>query len=283
MLCIKTEPQKAIHQESDANLYCQLWSLRSRQVSINSLKHWIPLHTHSTGAGLYHMITVLWADNPEDSQVAGTTHPWKPVVNVKIVQIDRKHLITCQPEHEQSFVSRLAARSDECRRSLQSPTFFPSVKRYTRMLPINDGLVASFGRRWTVKTPQRHLANRNNNFVLCDDYPKNHLAEWFFSAGDGSKSGWLLQDGYGQPKYKKDDAFYMQPKADDEFIQTWRFRQYRTWITGIRGFSDYNGFRIYFLESDSPLKATPLRFRIQPEAVIGVIYGYSACFDGKPS
>lgn len=71
-----------------------------------------------------------------------------------------------------------------------------------------------------MKTPQRHLANRNNNYVLCDDYAKNHLAEWFFSAGDGSKSGWLLQDGYGQPKYKKDDAFYMQPKADDEFIQT---------------------------------------------------------------
>lgn len=46
----------------------------------------------------------------------------------------------------------------------------------------------------------------------------------------------ILQSGFSLPatgvnldgtatanlKYKKDDAFYMQPKADDEFIQTWR-------------------------------------------------------------
>ena len=57
----------------------------------------------------------------------------------------------------------------------------------------------------------------NNNYVLCDDYAKNHLAEWFFSAGDGSKSGWTAA---ANLKYKKDDAFYTQPKADDEFIQT---------------------------------------------------------------
>lgn len=82
----------------------------------------------------------------------------------------RKHLIPRQPEHEQGIVSRLAANSDECRRSLQSPTFFPFVKRYTRMLRIEDVFVASFGRRWIVKTPQRHLAN----WIITMFCAKNH-------------------------------------------------------------------------------------------------------------
>lgn len=165
--------------------------------------------------------------------------------------------------------------------SLQSPTFFPCVKRYTRMLRIDDGLVASFGRRWTVKTPQRHLANRNNNYVLCDDYAKNHLADWFFSAGRRE----LNLDGYFNTATANLSTKKMMRFTCNRKLTTSLFKpdawQYRTWITGIRGFSDYNGFRIYFLESDSPLKETPLRFRIQPEAVIWVIY--SACFDGKPS
>lgn len=212
------------------------------------------------------MITVLWADNPEDSQVAGTTHPWKPVVNVTIVQIDRKHLITCQPEHEQSIVSRLAARSGECRRSLQSPTFFPSVKRYTRMLRIDDGLVASFGRRWTVKTPQRHLANRIIVMFFAMITRRIILQSGFSLPATGVNPDGYFNTATANLSTKKMMRFTCNRKLTTSLFKpdAW---QYRTWITGIRGFSDYNGFRIYFLESDSPLKATPLRFRIQPEAV----------------
>lgn len=57
-----------------------------------------------------------------------------------------------------------------------------------------------------MKTPHRHLPQSNNKYVLCDDYAKNHLADWFLSVGNWNKYGWLSQHGCSPSQDNTGDA-----------------------------------------------------------------------------
>lgn len=176
------------------------------------------------------MITVLlWADldisgndNPEDSQVVGTRHPmedscewmWQSYKSTGNI------LIACQLENEHGIVSRLAANSDECQRSLQSPNFFPFVKRYAKMSRIEDALVASLWEKMKSENDTTTSGPIEYRIISmpCAMITRRIILQRGFSQ---SATG-INMDGHLNRATAALRTTQVTPqKADDEFFQTW--------------------------------------------------------------
>lgn len=114
-----------------------------------------------------------------------------------------------------------------------------------KIIWIEYGLVASFGRRWTVETPQRYLANQ-----IITIYYTMIMGRM---SANRNKYGWLLcnRAAADLSTTATGDTLPMQQKADDDFTQTscWNSR-----IWQLKWVSDLVGIWV-------ATKATPLQFR----------------------